>query len=136
VLCGILTTLESRLGLLHPETLTSQLWCFTVDVLLQDDGSNIEDKTVDDFIENLSDPKVVKERLVESLIMKRQLAGLLSGTSKSEAAKRLVDGAILELDEIKVVNENDGLEEIGDYLRKTLSDLRETLPDLKKTFVA
>jgi tetratricopeptide (TPR) repeat protein len=122
---SILKTLESRLGLLHPETLTSQLWCFTVDLLLQDDGSNLRKESWEDLIENLSDPQVVRERLVESLVMKRQLAGLLNGTGKSKEALVLIDGAILEMESAGAAHENE-------MLKETLSGLMETILELRK----
>ncbi|KAI8954779.1 hypothetical protein F4801DRAFT_604241 [Xylaria longipes] len=123
---SILKTLESRLGLAHPETLTSQLWCLTVDHLLPENDSSITNKIVEDLIENLSDPRVIKKRLVESLVMKRQLASLLNGMGNYEEARGVVDGAVSELDKVEAAKENESLKE-------TLLDLKATFLELQKT---
>ncbi|KAJ6436687.1 carbonic anhydrase [Purpureocillium lavendulum] len=83
---SILKTLQSRLGRLHPEILTAQLWCSTVDLLLHaSNGADGSSSVVTqgnaswcDLINSLSDPLVVRERLVNSLLMKMRLAGLLN----------------------------------------------------------
>ncbi|KAI0812979.1 hypothetical protein GGR55DRAFT_591645 [Xylaria sp. FL0064] len=128
----ILKTLQSRLGLAHPETLTSQLWYLTVDHLIPDDDDNSSssrDKVVEDLIKTLSDPRVVKERLVESLFMKRQLASILKGSGSCEKAAALIDDAISELDGAALSSEHNMSREAIQKLRTTFVELKETADD-------
>ncbi|KAI1354726.1 hypothetical protein F5Y01DRAFT_302389 [Xylaria sp. FL0043] len=122
----ILKTLESRLGLTHPETLTSQLWFLTVDHLLPDDDSSSRDKVVKDLIKNLSDPRTVKERPIESLVMKRQLASILKASGSCEIAMVLVEDAISKLDEATFSSEHSLSRETVRELRTTFVELIET----------
>lgn len=121
---GILKTLEARLGLPHPETLTSRLWCITVDRLLRDNSSGIEQRTCKDLIEMLSDPQIVKERLIESLVMRRQLVGLLNGTGNSQEALELIARAISDVETAETVRANEGLREVLSDLKKAFLGLR------------
>lgn len=77
------------------------------------------------LIRNLSDPLVVKERFIETLVMKRQLAGLLKATGSHEEAIKLIDGAIPELYKA-LASENKSLKE-------TVRDLKATFVELKRT---
>ncbi|KAI0399683.1 hypothetical protein F4802DRAFT_588431 [Xylaria palmicola] len=122
---NILGTLESRLGQTHQETLASQLWYLTVDHLLPDNDSKRREKMMEDLVNNLSDPLVLKERFIETLLMKRQLAGLLDVTGSREKAGQLIDSAISELDK--------ALMNADKRVEKTIQDLRKTFVGLKKT---
>ena len=119
----IFKSVRLRLGRLHPETLASQLWCFTVNLLLQHDES-LEESSREDLIRNLSEPQVMQQSLVEALGMKRQLAVLLVGTGKAQESLTVVDGAILEIEDAERDSEYEGLKDL-------LSDLKETFQELK-----
>lgn len=124
---SILKSLESRLGVLHPETLTSQLWCFTVDSLLQVDYAGHENKSWEDLSQNLSDPDLMDERLIESFVMKKRLAGLLYGSGNSQAALDLLDRTISEIDDAIMKSQDEELKEI-------VLDLKMVFEDLVKCF--
>ncbi|KAI3318586.1 hypothetical protein HD806DRAFT_511256 [Xylariaceae sp. AK1471] len=124
---NILRNLESRLGKTHQETIASQLWYLAVDYLLSDDDdNNIREKMVEDLIKNLSDPWVLKERFIETLLMRKTLAGFLKVTDNHEKAVLLIDGAITELDEA-LMNANKAVEET------TIRNLRMTFVELKES---
>ncbi|KAI1271921.1 hypothetical protein F5Y07DRAFT_403929 [Xylaria sp. FL0933] len=128
----ILKTIQSRLGPAHPETLTSQLWYLTVEQLVPDDdddssSSSSRDKVVEDLIKTLSDPRVVKERLVESLFMKRQLASILKGSGRCEKAMALVDDAISELGRAPSTREHHVSWEAIRQMRTIFLELREEM---------
>ncbi|KAI1158541.1 hypothetical protein F5B18DRAFT_83815 [Nemania serpens] len=117
-------TLKSRLGIFHPETQRSLLWCLTLE-LVEDDGSGTKDGVFEDLIEGLSDPKSIDERLFECLAMKGRLVTLLDALDKAQKAKEVVDGAIAELEKASKMEENS-------WLREPLSDLETALFKLKQ----
>ncbi|KAM7193427.1 hypothetical protein V8F33_007806 [Rhypophila sp. PSN 637] len=163
--------LDSRLGMLHPETLTMRLWCFTVDLLVchsahqhdpnapqpqpqlrsqaqsesQSQASTLHEENCDDDDINrtdtnrqtsnsfdgrtaeeaqcrcnsiwkeintsLQDPTVIGQRLIESLAMRRQLAGLLSGTGRKNEALVVIDDALGDIERALLVPHDPDLEE-------------------------
>ncbi|KAM7216551.1 hypothetical protein V8F06_008079 [Rhypophila decipiens] len=198
--------LDSRLGMLHPETLTMRLWCFTVDLLLchsahQHDpnapqpqatqsespsqASTLHEENCDDNDINrtdtnrqtsnnrdsrtaeeaqcrcnsiweeintsLQDPTVIGQRLIESLAMRRQLAGLLSGTGRKNEALVVIDHALGDIERALLVHhDHPDLEEVpvrhgektalgeeeceGVNEQEEEEGLKETLEDLAISF--
>ncbi|KAI1175791.1 hypothetical protein F4777DRAFT_548608 [Nemania sp. FL0916] len=122
---SILKTLESRLGPAHPETLTSQLWYLTVDHLNPDNDRGSIERIMADLIGNLSEPRLAKERFIESMVMRRQLATFLKITDRHEKAIELADAAILKLDEAAEKSEDS-------VWTETLQDLRMTFVEVKE----
>lgn len=123
----ILQSLKSRLGALHPETLTTQLWCFTLNSLLQDDHAYHENLSWKVLSQNLSNPYLMHERLVETFFLKKKLAGLLNGIGDSQAALELVNQAILQTEDAITKSENEGLKEVISGFRNNFVDLRTSI---------
>ncbi|KAK4209672.1 hypothetical protein QBC37DRAFT_48564 [Rhypophila decipiens] len=201
--------LDSRLGLLHPETLTMRLWCFTVDLLVchsshrhgddspqphqsqtqsesqsqastlrieedcdendinqpdtnrqssnNPDGSTAEaecrcNAVWKEINTSLQDPTVIGQRLVESLAMRRQLAGLLTGTGRNNEALVVIGNALRDIKRALVNPDLTGdhhhqVQELGqgekeDFEEKEIEEdqeeeeegLKETLRDLEVSF--
>ncbi|KAI0096412.1 hypothetical protein GGR51DRAFT_568376 [Nemania sp. FL0031] len=116
--------LQRRLRPFHQETLRSQLCYLTIDMLL--DGDANWNKMCQEITESLSNPKVVNERLVESLDMKWQLAFIFIGAGMPQEVAGLVDDAILEIDRRESGEEDD-------LLREPLSDLRVDFLELRQS---
>jgi len=122
---SILEALEAAIGQTHPEVLTTQLWCATIDILLRP-GSDTA--TQERLMENLLDEHVVRERLIRSLVMRRHLVGLLSERSQVATKLKLVDDAIDEIERAEskgaAARENRGLMGILADLKTSFQALR------------
>lgn len=71
----ILSMHEMQLGETHPETLKSHLWIFTLQIFF---GGDVLDETcMNELIHRLTNPRVLSQRLVQSVQMMHQMASLL-----------------------------------------------------------
>lgn len=92
VLDFIMTTLDERLDPRHLETLASRLWCFAFG------SSSMGEEVPTRLIKALSDPEMVKERLVESLEMTWRLVHAMNEKDKTKEALELVQFGISQID--------------------------------------
>ncbi|KAI1381382.1 hypothetical protein F4677DRAFT_460563 [Hypoxylon crocopeplum] len=102
---NIRSSIESKCGPQHPESLTSRLWCLTQAVLTQEKIGTKPGDTLMSEIQSanqlLSDPKLVSERLVESISMKISLCGLVAGSENSYLAEEYLDAVEKQIKEAR-----------------------------------
>ncbi|KAI1451406.1 hypothetical protein F4805DRAFT_451533 [Annulohypoxylon moriforme] len=128
----ILSSLESKYGSRHPQTLNSRLWCFMVSAIVNSLGRTEIEEEARSIVNILSDAQLVIERPVESILMKFKVVSFLHTDGDSPLLRELLESVGKQLKDIraKSVDPPDALNGLEDAINEMTSSIR---PESKNT---